>query len=164
MPDKLLSTAQVLDLLAQTPPRLTTLTAGLPSDQLHTAPHPGEWSANEVLAHVRACADVWGKAIETILNQDKPTLRAVNPRTWIKQTGYLDQAFQLSLDAFASQRTALLTVLKSLSPEMWSRSAIVKGAGKPLERTVLSYAQWLATHERPHVKQIERIVNTLRME
>jgi hypothetical protein len=26
---------------------------------------------------------------------------------------------------------------------------------------VLSYAQRLARHERPHVKQIERIVNTL---
>jgi hypothetical protein len=25
---------------------------------------------------------------------------------------------------------------------------------------VLFYAQWLARHERPHVKQIERIVNT----
>jgi hypothetical protein len=40
----------------------------------------------------------------------------------------------------------------------------VTGAGKPLERTVLFYAQWLARHERPHVKQIERIVNPLRME
>jgi hypothetical protein len=29
-----------------------------------------------------------------------------------------------------------------------------------LERTVLFYAQWLARHERPHVKQIQRIVNT----
>jgi hypothetical protein len=27
-----------------------------------------------------------------------------------------------------------------------------------LERTVLFYAQWLARHERPHLKQIERIV------
>ena len=36
------------------------------------------------------------------------------------------------------------------------------GAGKVLERTVLFYAQWLAEHERPHVKQIERIVNTMR--
>jgi hypothetical protein len=26
---------------------------------------------------------------------------------------------------------------------------------------VLFYAQWLARHERPHVKQVERIVNTM---
>jgi hypothetical protein len=36
--------------------------------------------------------------------------------------------------------------------------ATVTGAGRTLERTVLFYAQWLASHERPHVKQIERAV------
>ena len=42
------------------------------------------------------------------------------------------------------------------------RSAMVRGAGKPLERTALFHAQRLATHERPHVKQTERPPNTLR--
>jgi hypothetical protein len=37
----------------------------------------------------------------------------------------------------------------------------VTGAGKVLERTVLFYARWLAGHEEPHVKQIERIVNAM---
>jgi hypothetical protein len=37
----------------------------------------------------------------------------------------------------------------------------VTGAGKPLERTVLFYANWLARHERRHVDQIEQIVRTL---
>jgi len=46
-----------------------------------------------------------------------------------------------------------------LPPEGWSRAATVTGAGKVLERTVLFYAQWLARHERQHVKQVERIVN-----
>jgi hypothetical protein len=40
----------------------------------------------------------------------------------------------------------------------------VTGAGKILERTVLFYADWLARRERPHVKQIERIVNTMSTE
>jgi hypothetical protein len=34
----------------------------------------------------------------------------------------------------------------------------------PPERTALFYAQWLAEHERPHVKQIGRIASTLRAE
>ena len=38
------------------------------------------------------------------------------------------------------------------------------GAGKPRERTVQTYAQWLANHEQSHIRQIERIVNTLRTE
>jgi len=119
--------------------------------------------ANDVLAHLRSCADVWGGCIELIIAQDMPTIRAVNPRTWIDDTDYFEQAFQPSLDAFVAQRTYLLAVLEPLAPEVWSRAAKVTGAGKPLVRTVHSCAEWLALHERPHVKQIERIVNTMRM-
>jgi DinB superfamily len=97
-----------------------------------------------------------------MIAEDTPTLRAVNPRTWIKQTDYRDLEFRPSLRAFAAQRADLLAVLEPLPHEGWSRAATVTGAGKVLERTVLSYAQWLARHERPHVRQVERIVNAMR--
>ena len=162
MLSKSLTIEQVLALLAAAPPRIRALTAGLAPAQLQAPPTADEWSANEVLAHLRACADVWGNCVVTIITQDKPTLRAVNPRTWIKDTDYLEQDFRPSLRAFATQRTKLLKVLEPLTPKGWSRSATVTGAGKVLERDVLFYAQWLAEHERPHLKQIERIVNTMR--
>ena len=98
-----------------------------------------------------------------IIAEDRPTIRAVNPRTWIKKTDYPELDFQPSLRSFIAQRADLLAVLKPLPPEDWSRAATVTGAGKALERTVMYYADGLARHERPHVKQIERIVNTLRM-
>ena len=158
-----LTTEQVLAMLAATPPRIAALTAGFLAEQLHSAPAPNEWSANEVLAHLRACADMWGNCIAVIIAEDMPTLRAVNPTTWINKTDYREQAFQPSLHAFTTQRADLLAVLEPLAPEDWSREATVTGAGKPLVRTVHTYAQWLARHERPHVKQIERIVSTMRM-
>ena len=96
-----------------------------------------------------------------ILSEDRPTIKAVNPTTWIKKTDYLEQEFQPSLQAFTTQRADLLAVLKPLAPEAWSRMATVTGAGKPRERTVYTYAQWLANHEQSHIKQIERIVNAL---
>jgi hypothetical protein len=159
MPEDPLSIEQVLTLLAAAPPRLAELTAGLSEAQLHTAPGPDEWSANDVLAHLRSCADVWGACILTILAEDRPTIRAINPRTWIKRTNYLDLAFRPSLGTFTTQRAELLAVLEPLPFESWLRAATVTGAGKVLERTVLSYAQWLVRHERPHIKQIERVVN-----
>ncbi len=158
-----LTIEQILTALAETPPRIAELTVGLTTAQLHAAPNRGEWSANDVLAHLRSCADMWGNCIVAMIAQDTPTLRAVNPRTWIKQTDYLEQEFRPSLRAFTRQRTDLLAVLKPLAPKGWSRAAIVTGAGAPLVRTVHTYAQWLARHERPHVKQIERIVNTMRI-
>lgn len=160
MPSRSLTVEQVLTLLAEAPPRIAALTAGLAPAQLHTSPSQGEWSANDVLAHLRACADVWGSCIVAIIAEDRPTIRAVNPRTWIKKTDYLELEFRPSLSSFTTQRAELLAVLESLPHEAWSRAATVTGAGKELERTVFTYAQWLAIHERPHIKQIEGIAHT----
>ena len=163
MPNRSLSVEQVLTILAETLPRIAALTAGLIPDQLHDTPHDGEWSVNEVLAHLRACADMWSDGMMAFITQDRPTIRAVNPRTWIKSTDYPEQKFQSSLRVFTTQRKDLLTVLEPLAPEGWSRAGTVTGAGKPLVRTVLFYAQWMADHERTHTKQIERIVNSMCM-
>jgi hypothetical protein len=162
MPSRLLTSEQVLTLLAETPQRIAALTAGLAPAQLHTPPNHDEWSANDVLAHLRACADVWGNCIVAIIAEDTPTLRAVNPLTWIKKTDYLELEFRPSLRSFTTQRADLLSVLEPLPHEGWSRTATVTGAGKVLKRTVLFYGQWLARHERQHVKQVEHIVNTMR--
>ena len=104
---------------------------------------------------------MWGDCIATIIAEDRPSIRAINPRTWIRETDYLELEFQASLRAFTTQRTKLLQRLQPLKPKDWSRMATVTGAGKVLERSVLFYAQWLARHERPHIKQIGRIANTM---
>ena len=119
---------------------------------------------NDVLAHLRSCSDMWGSGLERIVAEDRPTIRAINPRTWIKQTDYLELEFHVSFRAYRAQREQLLALLRGLPDEAWIRSATVTGAGKALERTVLSYARWLAEHERPHVKQIARLVTTMRTE
>lgn len=65
---------QLQTMLTDTPARLAELTEGLSPAQLLAPPQPGEWSARDVLAHLRACSDMWGKYIVVILSQDRPTL------------------------------------------------------------------------------------------
>jgi hypothetical protein len=158
VPNKSLTIEQVLTLLEETPRRIAAITAGLAPAQLLAKPSRDAWSPNNVLAHLRACADVWGNCMEAMIAQDAPTLRAVNPLTWIKKTDYLELEFKPSLRSFATQRANLLAVLEPMPREAWSRTATVTGAGRVLERTVLFYGRWLAGHERTHVKQIARIV------
>jgi hypothetical protein len=161
--NKYLPTAQILAILQETPSLLAKLTSSLAPAQLHTVPSAEEWSVNEVLAHLRACADVWGSYyIMTILAQDNPTIKARNPRTWIKNTNYLEQDFQSSLRAFTKQRKKFLTLLESLPPKDWARTNMLIGAGKPFQQTLLSHADGLARHERAHLKQIERTLNMLK--
>lgn len=149
---------QVLAQLTEQPGLIAELTAGMPRTRLHTPASHGEWSANDVLAHLRSCGDVWGKYIAAIIAEDRPTIRAMNPTTWIKQTNYLELEFVPSLRAFTKQRAGLLALLRTLPAAGWERRAMVTGAGKPRERTVMEYAQWLANHERSHVKHLARIV------
>lgn len=155
------TTEQILTMLAAAPARLAALTKDVPTAQLLSPPKRGEWSARDVLAHLRACSDMWGKYIGLILSENKPTFKAVNSTTWINQTDYREQKFKPSLRALAKQRTELLAVLKPLSPQAWTRIAMVTGAGKVRERTVHTYAEWLANHERSHFKQIECIASAM---
>jgi hypothetical protein len=156
--DTKLTIAEVLTRLAEQPQTIAALTAGLPRARLYGAPRRGEWSLNDVLAHLRSCSDMWGKYIATIVAEDRPVIRAMNPTTWIKQTNYPELEFASSLRAFTKQRVELLTLLRSLSKAAWQRSATVTGAGKPRTRTVMDYAEWLVNHERSHVKHIARMV------
>ncbi len=149
-----------MTLLAETPTRIAALTADLSSEALQRRPAPEEWSANDVLAHLRACADVWGTCIRRIIDEERPTWRAVNPRTYINQTNYPELDFRPSFRTFATQRTDLLIVLEPLPIDAWLRAAIVTGVGRVLEPTVLSYAERLVIHERTHIKQIAGIVDT----
>jgi DinB superfamily len=156
-----LTSEEVLVLLAEAPRSIAALTAGLGAARLRARPSPDDWSVNDVLAHMRSCADVWGGCIARMLAEDAPTIRAINPRHWIKRTDYPDLEFDPSLRAYTAQRAELLAVLEPLPPQSWSRSATVTGAGNVLQRTVLTYAAWLARHEQPHLKQITRLTKAL---
>jgi hypothetical protein len=147
--------------LPATPRRLAALTAGVAPAKLRSRPAPGEWSATEVLAHLRACADVWGNYIVTIITEETPAWRALDPRAWMESTNYTELAFGPSLRSFTTQRTKLLASLDPLPLKAWSRTALVSGGGPVYERSVLHYAERLARHERAHVKHIGRIVQKL---
>ena len=140
--------------------RIAAATAGVTAASLRQAPSEGDWSATEILAHLRACADVWGSCIASILATDRPTIRAVGPRSYIHNTDYPDLEFGPSFRSFSAQRAGLLAILERLPPEAWSRTAVVTGAGAVLERTLNWYALGLAAHERSHVKQVLRIAKS----
>lgn len=150
---------KTMTILTDTPRRIAALTADVPPARLRRHPTRDEWSVVDVLAHLRSCADARGDFIPMILAEDRPTLRAIDPRTFIKHTDYRDLDFATSFRAFVRQRARLLTLLRSLSQKGWSRTAIVTGGGLARERTVLFYAQWVARHEVPHVKQIASIID-----
>jgi hypothetical protein len=148
----------VLKALAAAPRRLTTLSRGLDEARLRARPEGEDWSVQDILAHLRACAVVWGGSIEKMLTQPHPTLRYVSPRGFMRQTDYAALPFSVSLPAYAAQRRALLKLLQPLAPADWARGATFTGTTKGREQIVLSYAQRLVSHEAEHLAQIEMML------
>jgi DinB superfamily len=158
VPRRPLSREDALCILRETPKRLASLAEAASEAQLRAVPREGEWSANEVLAHLRSCADVWGSAMASILAEHTPTLRAINPTRWIESTDYRELEFRPSLAAFKRQRARLLRLLAPLPAADWGRGATVLGAGAPLHATLHAYAERLARHERAHWRQVRAAV------
>lgn len=148
--------AEALAALTATPKAIARLARGRPDALLHRPPGPDAWSARDVVAHLRACADVWGRCIHRMLAETHPTIRYVSPRGWIRKTDFLEQTFHDSLRTFTSDRAALLEALRALGTPDWSRGATFTGTTAGREATVYSYARRIADHELGHVDQIRR--------
>ena len=161
MPETPLTAQESLALLRENASRLAALSQGAKHSQLHMSPEVGEWSPSDVLAHIRACCDVWGGNIAKILAEEHATFAGLNPRTRMERTDYAERPFEDGLRAFAAQREELLITLDALAPDEWERSATVTSYGQADEKTIRSYASKLAKHERTHVRQIERALESI---
>jgi hypothetical protein len=150
-----------MEILRTTVPRLDKLTSGASQESLATQTDYG-WSVNDQLAHLRACHDVLGGNMLRIAREDHPAWKGMSPRSWQKQTDYFDWKFRPAFEAFRVQRSELLEVLEPLPPEAWERTATVTGmVGELYEYSVLYYGDWMARHERSHLRHIGRILNEL---
>ena len=152
----------VLTMLATTPKQMARLARGLRHQQLHRKPEANAWSAQEIVAHLRACAEIWGSSIDRMLTEDHPTIRYVSPRTWIRKTDYLQQNFPDSLRAFSQRRATFVETLSRLDAMDWSRGATFTATTLGREATVLSYATRIADHEVRHLGQLQRTISACR--
>jgi hypothetical protein len=141
-------------LLEDTPRRIATLTTGLEEIRLSWAPDGTTWSAVEILAHLRACAELWSFSIYAMLSADSPVLPDLDERRWAKVARYASQEFHRSFEIFAIQRAELLGMLKELPFDPWARSGTIAGRS----HTVYSQARRIALHEVEHCIQFEELL------
>lgn len=151
----------VLGVLSDTPEHIARIARGRSDRQLQHHPEADAWSAQEIVAHLRACAEVWGRSIDRMLAEDHPTIRYVSPRGWIRKTDYLEQSFRDSLRAFSQQRAALVGTLSKLDASGWARGATFTATTVGREATVLSYAMRIADHEARHLDQLRRTLSVV---
>lgn len=155
MPKKV-NAAQIQDYLqalTAAPQRIAACTAGLDEVRLALAPAPDAWSAVEILAHVRGCADVWSYSIYAMLFLDHPVLAFIHPRDWTKKQGYAALSFEENFRAYQIGRAHLVRILTGLTFEHWDRSG--RFSGKANTYTVFGETMRMALHDADHCAQLE---------
>ena len=146
-----------LALLEEFPRTVAARTAGLSEAQLRWSPSKKDWSVVEVLAHLRACAEIWSFSIYAMLAENKPVFPLLDERRWTKAARYATFEFQPAFQIFCLQRQELIAVLKPLDIETWARSANIEGRN----HTVFSQTRRMALHETEHLDQIQALLDGL---
>lgn len=139
-----------LGIISATPQRIAQATKDLEDARLQFKSDSKAWSANDILAHLRSCSDLWSHSIYAMLAENEPVFSDIDERKWAKVTRYTELPFAESLKAYSLQRENLLRVLEPLPIESWERAAII------FERkhTVFTQTRRMAKHENKHVEQI----------
>lgn len=152
----LLTVDEVMEIIRTTVPRLEELTRGASEKALATVTDYG-WSVSDQLAHLRSCQEVLGGNMLRIVREDRPAWKGTAPT--VRQKEYFGAKFGPALAAFRSLRAEILEVLEPLPAAAWERTATVSAPpGKVYENSVLYYGDWMARHERGHIRHIARVL------
>lgn len=143
-----------LAVLAENPQKIARAVKGLDDSRLQSRAGDEAWSVNEILAHVRSCADLWTHSIYAMLAETEPAFSDINERKWARVTRYAELSFAVSFQAYGLQRENLLRVLRDLPFEAWGRSALISER----KHTVFTQTRRMAKHEVEHVAQIENLL------
>jgi hypothetical protein len=144
--------------LASVPKLIAGILAGHDGTRLIWRPDDKTWSASDLLAHLRSCAEVQGRWIAAMLDRDNPIFRAVSPRSAFRK--YVDRDVALSLKEFTEERAALVKRLRSLDAAGWKRTLTFTGASpRSTIATVTACAWGLAQHEKDHLDQFRNLLS-----
>jgi hypothetical protein len=146
--------AELLARLAAMPARFAAACGRFEEADAVMHPAAGEWSPEEVLAHLRAAHDITEPRILAILTRDNPPLPAFDERRWQEVACYLALPMTESLETLRLRRHELVQALHALPAAAWMRTGRHEERG-PL--TVLEIAQDIAFHDEEHCIQVERM-------
>ncbi len=137
---------ELIDLLAETPRRLTALLGGV-----DTSPPETTARLTRVVAHLAAAEALMRERIRRMVAQETPYFRAVDLASLAEAVPTLAEAVQ----RLGHERGETLTTLMTLSLKDWERTAIHETLG---EITVEDLVEQLVEHDRAHLEQVERIL------
>jgi len=129
---------------------------GVPDARLSKRPDEKNWSAKEVVCHVRDTEESFMIRFQSVMAMDEPKFLGVEPDRWAIERQYARNDVQEALTAFTTRRDETLKFLRGLKPEQWERGGIHATRGK---MTVKDFVELMAWHDDNHLDQLKRALD-----
>ena len=146
-----------LEILSQTPSRIQALITGVDATILRQKPQPDKWSITEIVAHLADSELVFGFRLRMIFTVNGTSLQAFDPDAWASTFAYHLCDVQASAALFAALRMGNLRMLRQVAAPLIDNAGTHEEWGTETARSIV---QLEAGHDRNHLAQIERILDS----
>jgi uncharacterized damage-inducible protein DinB len=150
------STAEHLARMERTAGDLAAAIKGVPDVLLSKRPDAKNWSAKEVVCHLRDTEESFMARFEAMMAMDEPKFLPVEPDRWAADRQYLRNDAVEALQAFRARRDESLRFLRGLQPPQWERAGMHATRGR---MTVTDFVELMAWHDDNHLNQLKRALN-----
>jgi hypothetical protein len=127
--------------------------SGVPDAVLARRPDGKNWSAREVVCHVRDIEESFMARLEAIMLMDEPKFLPVEPDRWVEERQYQRNDVTEALAAFRTRRGESLRFLRGLKPSQWERAGIHATRGPMSVKDFVGLMVW---HDDNHLDQLRR--------
>jgi hypothetical protein len=126
---------------------------GAADGALARRPDGKNWSATEVICHVRDIEESFMARFQAVMGSDEPRFLPVEPDRWAVERQYQRNDPREALEHFRARRAETLGLLHGLRPEHWDRAGLHATRGR---MTVRDFVGLLAWHDDNHLDQLKR--------
>jgi len=131
----------------------TAAVQGVSEAVLSRRPDEQNWSAKEIICHVRDTEEYFLTRFQMILSFDEPKFSPADAGRWATERQYLRNDVGEALTAFRQRRRETLSFVKEIKPNQWQRTCLHAIRGR---MTLRDYFNLLAGHDKNHLDQIQR--------
>jgi hypothetical protein len=126
---------------------------GVPDAALSRRPDDKNWSAKEVICHVRDTEESFMMRFQTIMEMDEPKFTPAEPDRWASERQYQRNDAAEAIQAFRVRRDESLRFLRGLRAEHWERGGVHATRGRMSMKDFVGLMAW---HDDNHLDQLKR--------
>jgi uncharacterized damage-inducible protein DinB len=129
---------------------------GAPDAKLSKRPDEKNWSAKEIICHLRDTEEAFMIRFQSVMAMDEPKFLPVDPDRLAIDRQYQRNDAEEALSTFKKRRDESLAFLRGLKPPQWERGGIHPVRGR---MTVKDFVGLMAWHDDNHLDQLKRALD-----